>query len=175
MAVMKYKDSDGTWKELPGAVINTIIGNPQLKIDVIARKSVNTYDLTKYQNCNRFVMFYTADETFGSGNSVICVFDSECGNDTYMYMLRKEVGDDTTGLKRLAADATGGDYNTGWDYAIAKPQETGDAGIGTTNANMANMTSYRNGIFTFLNQKDNYVNAGAEQIVGEYAIVIYAE
>lgn len=175
MAVMKYKDTDGTWKELPGAVVNTIISNPQLKIDVIARTSENTYNLTKYQDCNRFIMFYTADETFGAGNSVICVFDSECGDDTYMYMLRKEVGDDTTGLKRLAANTSNGDYDVGWDYAIARPQQTGGGGVGTTSANMRNMTRYRNGIFTFLNQKDNYANAGAEQIVGEYAIVIYAE
>lgn len=84
MAVMKYKDTDGTWKELPGAMVNVGgASGAELKIDVITRATSTTFDLSKYANCNRFFLIYSA----GNGTDLKKYIYDSSKTTGYLYSL----------------------------------------------------------------------------------------
>lgn len=146
MSVLKYKDSKGNWVEASG-----IYCGGQLKTDIITRATENTFDLTKYMNCNKFYMIYTVQT---GANDKICIFSSTNTADGSRWELS---GNTTTSI------------GSGWDsdlIALASPVKS----AGFPYETQTYHTSYENGIFTHLT-----ANAYGIKEVGEKALVIYAE
>ena len=140
MSVLKYKDSQGNW------VATDVYCGGQLKVDVIECATDTTFDLRKYQECNRFFLFYTA-------NQVRYLFDS-ANVDTVPYRLDSDADTWHLGLWNIHGGNNDGAIAT-WEGA---------------NSTGANSYKYEDGIFTWVT-RDN--NGTCE--VGGCAIVIYAE
>ena len=140
MSVLKYKDARGRWVEAP-----EVYCRGQLKVDVIECATDTTYDLRKYQECNHFFMFYTA-------NQVRYLFDS-ANVDTIPYRLDSDPDTWYLGLWNIHGGNNDGAIAT-WEGA---------------NTTGKNAYKYEDGIFTWLQD-----NTGKCE-VGGCAIVIYAE
>jgi hypothetical protein len=120
MAIVKYKDSKGNWVEAP-----EIFCGGSLRVDVIQPMEDGvSFDLRKYQNCNRFLMYYT-------GNLSRSLFDSTVV-DGYQYLIDADAGTITS--------------DKGFDQVFAV---TGNDGAIATKGN-ANCYTYENGIFTWI-------------------------
>lgn len=119
MSVLKYKDASGNWVEA-----SEIFCAGQLKVDVITPMEDGvSFDLTKYANCNRFLMYYT-------GNLRRSLFDSSVV-DGYQYLVDADAG--TVMVDKGYATVFG---ITGNEGAIAVEGED-------------NCYTYENGIFTW--------------------------
>lgn len=75
MATLKAKNNAGEWVDIASATNVTIEGEsstPGLYIDSIRSIKLAdgtvAYDLTKYQNCNRFIIIYSAKSTTSSNS-----------------------------------------------------------------------------------------------------------
>ena len=80
MATMKVKNAAGEWVEVDSAIKNTA----GLYIDRLEAVD-NQFDLTKYINCNHFILFYTAINTDStSTNYRKYAYDSQ-NKDGYSY------------------------------------------------------------------------------------------
>lgn len=145
MSVLKYKDASGKWVEATELYTTGAAG--QLKIEaIVPMEDGVSFDLTKYQNCNRFLMYYT-------GNLVRSLFDS-AQPDGYQYRIDADAG--TVMVDRGIDQVFGVTKNEG---AIAV---IGDEG--------KSVYTYENGIFTWT-LADSY----GEKRIGDSALVIYAE
>lgn len=143
MAIVKYKDSKGNWVEASG-----IYCGGSLRVDVIQPMEDGvSFDLRKYQNCNRFLMYYT-------GNLVRSLFDST-NPDGIQYHIDADAGTITSdrGFECVQAPGTGENYG-----AIAEMPDGAKV-----------CYTYENGIFTW-----TQVDAYGEKRVGDSALVIYA-
>lgn len=80
MATMKAKNSAGEWVEVDSAISR----GANLYIDQL-QATDNHFDLTKYVNCNHFILFYAA-RTGSSGNYKKYIYDSQ-NPDGYAYVL----------------------------------------------------------------------------------------
>ena len=81
MATMKVKNAAGEWVEVDSAIKNTA----GLYIDRLEAVD-NQFDLTKYINCNHFILFYTATTTGStSTNYTKYAYDSQ-NKDGYSYV-----------------------------------------------------------------------------------------
>lgn len=68
MAIVKYKDSKGNWVEAP-----EIFCGGSLKIDYIAAATDGkSYDLSKYKDCNDYLLIY--EYISGNGSGSVCFF-----------------------------------------------------------------------------------------------------
>ena len=67
MSVLKYKDASGNWVDA-----DSVLAGGQLKIDYIERATENSFDLSKYVNCNDYIAFYENYSMNGAGS--LCVF-----------------------------------------------------------------------------------------------------
>lgn len=143
MSVLKYKDASGNWVEVDGAMCGG-----QLKIDYIERATENSFDLTKYQNCNKFYMIYTV--VTNATSDLVCIFSST---------------DTADGSRWTLANANTTTYiRSGWTQDLiylANPIKKPTSGLDGIHTGL---TTYENGIFTVLNEE-----------VGVSALVIYAE
>lgn len=167
MGVIKAKNSAGEWVDVAMANSVTIEGSTStagLYIDVITPITLTdgrkAFDLTKYENCNRFIILYSAKSTTASNSYFyryaydtanvdgnLKILDSDLGNvDRYGYGINCLVtGSGQTGVNR-------GIYDTQSSYSVS----------------MGNVSSYPDAtIASCIFTQENH-------IFGDQAIVIYA-
>lgn len=147
MSVLKYKDASGNWVEATELYTTGAAG--QLKVDIIQPLEDGvSFDLTKYQNCNRFLLYYT-------GNLNRSLFDSINPNGI-QYLVDADAGSITVdrGFQCVQAPSTGENHG-----AIAEMPSGAKV-----------CYTYENGIFTW-----TLANAYGEKRIGDNALVIYAE
>lgn len=113
MATMKAKNSAGEWVEVDSAISR----GANLYIDQL-QATDNHFDLTKYVNCNHFILFYTAYTTNStSPKYTIYVYDSQ-NTDGYAYIYADSANTYGVGIYELF-DYTGKQNN---DAAFIKSE-----------------------------------------------------
>lgn len=142
MSVLKYKNSQGNWVEA-----SDILCRGQLKIEQITRATENSYDLTKYKDCNDFLLFYYTSA------DALCVFSPNYN------------ADGTQWHWALGAENKNNFSSSDFIRSLFAPYE----GASSLDPIPTNRTKYENGIFTYLHT-DSY----NENYVGVNAFVIYA-
>lgn len=97
MATMKVKNAAGEWVEVDSAISR----NANLYMDRIEVED-NQFDLTKYVNCNHFLLFYTAaSATAPTGEKYTkYVYDSH-NTDGYAYIVDSKSTSFTHGIYEL--------------------------------------------------------------------------
>lgn len=142
MSVMKYKDASGNWVE-----VDSVLAGGQLKIDWIERATENSYDLTKYANCNDFLLF------FNNSGDRVSIFSPKYNADGSLWTMA--LGAETSTFS-----------NDDFIASLFSPRQAASSLDGV----LYNLTKYENGILTYLSQ-DSY----GENYVSMHAFVIYAE
>lgn len=142
MSVLKYKDASGNWVEM-----DSVLTQGQLKVDyILPSEDGRSYDLTKYSNCNEYLMFYEYEDR-------IAVFSPNFNTDGTQWNIEERA---LNGFLTRTTQDTGN-----FIKAICSPVQGASALEGANK----NLTKFENNIFSVV-PYDAYL--------GE-AFVIYAE
>lgn len=161
MATMKAKNSAGEWVEVDSFA--PTYGNGQLKIDIITSNGEKSFDLSKYKDCNRFILFYNFYNSAVTQGYTKACYDTANGNN-HLYYINPSYWQDkqalnAAGLKGLTSENY---QQTGcWESIFSKCYDTNGAIQG-------------GGYVIGHTIDENYLFTCKLGNVGLYAVVIYS-